>query len=211
MASRSIIRDFQHPAIIRLTHWVNLVALGIMVCSGLRIYNASPLWGFTIPAWMTLGGWLAGARQWHFFAMWLFAFNGVVWVVYNVITRHGRKTTIFSRSDVGGVLPMVLYYMRIRKEHPPVKKYNALQKLAYTATAFIAGISILTGLAIYWPVQFQGIARLFGNYDVARYWHFIAMGCIVLFFAGHLVMVAIAGWSNFLSMITGWKAGEERR
>ncbi len=211
MASSSITREFQHPAIIRLTHWINLIALGIMVCSGLRIYNASPLWNFTIPAWMTLGGWLAGARQWHFFGRWLFALNGILWTVYNIVTRHGRKTTLFSRSDIAGVFPMVLYYMRIRKEHPPVRKYNALQKLAYTTIALVAAVSILSGLAIYWPVQFQGIARLLGNYEVARYWHFIAMAFIVLFFAGHLLMVVIAGWNNFLSMITGWKAQEEER
>ncbi len=209
MAPSSHNKEFQHPTIIRFTHWINLLALGIMVCSGLRIYNASPLWNFTIPSWMTLGGWLAGARQWHFFGMWLFVVNGLLWVVYNILSRHGRKTTIFSRSDLPGVLPMVLYYMRIRKDHPHIRKYNALQKLAYTTVPLVAAVSVLSGLAIYWPVQFQAVARFFGNYDTARYWHFAAMACIVLFFLGHLVMVGIAGWSNFLSIITGWKMTEE--
>ncbi len=204
-------REFQHPAVIRVTHWINVIALAIMVCSGLRIYNASPIWDFTIPAWATLGGWLAGARQWHFFGMWLFAVNGLVWFSYNILSRHGRRTTLFRLSDVRGVVPMILYYVRLRKVHPPSKKYNALQKLAYTATAAIGAVALLSGIAIYWPVQFQSLTRLFGNYDTARIWHFGAMAAIVLFFGGHLVMVASAGWANAVSMITGWKRTEGAR
>jgi thiosulfate reductase cytochrome b subunit len=143
--------------------------------------------------------------MWHFFGMWLFAINGVVYVLYNILTRHGRRTTIFGKSDVSGVLPMILYYLRIRKEHPPQKKYNALQKLAYTIVPLLALAGILSGIAIYWPVQFSGITSLFGGYETARVWHFICMSALVLFFAGHLLMVAIAGWDNFLSMITGWR------
>ena len=198
-------REYQHPFIIRATHWVNFIALGIMVTSGLRIYNASPVFDFRIPSVLTLGGWLAGARQWHFFAMWLFFVNGFVWVVYNIASRHGRRTTFFSKGDVSGVLPMILYYIRIRKEHPPVKKYNSLQKLAYTAVSFFALGVVLSGVAIYWPVQFKFITALFGNYDTARIWHFIFMAVLILFFLNHIVMVVIAGWNNFVSMITGWK------
>src|SRR5437867_3035741 len=120
--------DYQHPFIIRLTHWMNFIALGIMVLSGLRIYNASPIFSFRIPPVFTLGGWLAGARQWHFFAMWLFAINGITWALYNIATRHGRQTTIFSKSDIGGIVPMMKYYLRIQNQHPPAKKYNSLQK-----------------------------------------------------------------------------------
>jgi thiosulfate reductase cytochrome b subunit len=198
-------KEYHHPVFIRITHWVNAVALLIMITSGWRIYNASPLFGFTLPADITFGGWLAGARMWHFFGMWLFAINGVVYVVYNMFTRHGRRTTIFRKSDVSGVLPMILYYLRIRKEHPPQKKYNALQKLAYTVVPLLALGGVLSGIAIYWPVQFSGITSLFGGYETARVWHFICMSALVLFFAGHLLMVAIAGWDNFVSMITGWR------
>jgi len=203
-------REYQHPVIIRLTHWVNVLALAIMVSSGLRIYNASPIWGFKFPAWATLGGWLAGAREWHFFAMWLFALNGLVWFLYNGVSRHGRQTTLFRRRDLSGIVPMILYYLRIRKNHPPVRKYNALQKLAYTTIPLTALVMLLSGIAIYWPVQFQSVTALFGDYDRARVWHFIAMASIVLFFAGHLLMVVIAGWRNFFSMITGWKKLEEQ-
>jgi Ni/Fe-hydrogenase b-type cytochrome subunit len=198
-------KEYHHPVFIRITHWVNAVALLIMVTSGWRIYNASPLFGFSFPDSITFGGWLAGARMWHFFGMWVFAINGVVYVLYNILTRHGRRTTIFRKSDVSGVLPMILYYLRIRKEHPPQKKYNALQKLAYTVVPLLALGGILSGIAIYWPVQFSGVTSLFGGYETARLWHFICMSALVLFFAGHLLMVAIAGWDNFLSMITGWR------
>lgn len=204
-------REYQHPFIIRLTHWVNFIALAIMVTSGLRIYNASPLFAFRVPDLLTLGGWLAGARQWHFFGMWLFAVNGVMWIIYNIISRHGRQTTLFRGSDLTGVLPMVQYYLRIRKEHPPHKKYNALQKLAYSTIPLAALGAILSGMAIYWSVQFSGIASLFGGYEVARGFHFIFMALLVMFFGGHLVMVTITGWDNFVSMITGWKRTAGRR
>jgi len=198
-------KEYQHPFIIRCTHWVDAVALGIMITSGLRIYNASPIWDFTIPSAVTFGGWLAGARQWHFFGMWLFVVNGIVWCIYNILSSHGRKTTIFSAKDVSGIFPMIRYYLRIDKQHPLVIKYNALQKLTYTFVPVIALGMILSGIAIYWPVQFQSITRIFGNYDKARIAHFLFMSTLVIFFIGHLIMVIIAGWSNFLSMITGWK------
>ena len=198
-------KEYEHPLIIRLTHWVNFIALAIMVTSGLRIYNASPLWGFDIPAAFTLGGWLAGARMWHFFGMWLFVVNGIIWFFYNVLSKHGRQTTIFRGTDLSGVLPMIKYYLRVRKEHPPTRKYNALQKLAYTTIPLAALGSILTGMALYWPVQFSWITAAFGGYDIARYWHFVFNALLILFFFGHLFMVAISGWSNFVSILSGWK------
>jgi thiosulfate reductase cytochrome b subunit len=198
-------KEFHHPLIVRLTHWVNVIAFAIMVSSGLRIYNASPVFEFRIPEVLTLGGWLAGARQWHFFAMWLFALNGVVWVAYNVLSRHGRTTTLFRPGDARGIVPMTLYYLRVRKAHPRQGKYNALQKLAYSAVPAAALVALLSGVAIYWPVQLSGLTALFGGYDAARVWHFAAMAALLAFVAGHLVMVLFAGWWNFWSMVTGWK------
>jgi thiosulfate reductase cytochrome b subunit len=198
-------KEFHHPFIVRLTHWVNVLAFAIMVSSGLRIYNASPVFDFRVPEILTLGGWLAGARQWHFFAMWLFAVNGVVWFAYNVLSRHGRTTTLFRPGDTRGIAPMVLYYLRLRKAQPPQGKYNALQKLAYSSVPVAALLALLSGIAIYWPVQFSGLTGLFGGYDSARVWHFAAMAALLAFVAGHLVMVLLAGWWNFWSMVTGWK------
>ena len=202
-------REFQHPLLIRLTHWVNFIALAIMITSGLRIYNASPIWNFSMPGFLTLGGWLAGARMWHFFGMWLFAVNGAAWFLYNVLSRHGRQTTLFRWKDVSGVKPMILYYLRVRREHPPAGKYNPLQKLAYTSIPFAGLGSVLTGMSLYWPVQFGPLASLFGGYDTARIWHFIFTAGFTLFFMGHILMVIIAGWSNFVSIITGWKSAAD--
>ncbi|HLX12622.1 MAG TPA: cytochrome b/b6 domain-containing protein, partial [Bacteroidota bacterium] len=182
-------KEFHHPLIIRLSHWINLIALGIMVTSGLRIYNAAPLYSFFIPRYFTLGGWLAGARQWHFFAMWIFAANGVIYVLYNIFSKHGRHTTLFRGADVKGVLPMIKYYLRIRKEHPPQKKYNPLQKLTYTLIPLLGLGSILSGMALYWPTQFSWITAMFVNYDYARGFHFLFTMGFVGFTAGHLVMV----------------------
>ncbi len=201
-------KEYQHPLIIRTTHWINFIALTIMITSGLRIYNASPLFGFEFPAELTLGGWLAGARQWHFFGMWLFVLNGIFYGAYNIVSRHGRLTTLFRRSDLPGVLPMILFYLRIRKKHPPQEKYNPLQKLAYTSVPLLAVGGILSGIALYLPVQFHWIAAIFGGYDAARIFHFLFMSALVLFFGGHILMVVIAGWDNFVSMITGWKKKE---
>jgi thiosulfate reductase cytochrome b subunit len=204
-------REYLHPVLVRLTHWVNFVALAIMVTSGLRIYNASPLWSFSMPGFLTLGGWLAGARMWHFFGMWLFAVNGAVWVLYNVLSRHGRRTTLFRGKDVSAVKPMIQYYLRIRREHPPAGKYNALQKLAYTSIPLAGLGSVLSGMSLYWPVQFGRLASLFGGYDTARIWHFMFAAGLVFFFAGHMLMVIVAGWSNFVSIITGWKSAATPR
>lgn len=198
-------REFQHPLFIRLSHWLNAIALTIMVASGLRIYNASPLFDFRIPDMLTLGGWLAGARQWHFFGMWVFFLNGVAYVLYNLLTRHGRSTTLVSRADFPGVVPMIQYYLRIRKNHPPAGKYNPLQKLTYTMVPLLAVGVILSGLSIYWPTQLRWLTAIAGGYDRARLWHFLFTCSLVGFTAGHLVMVVLAGWSNFVSMITGWK------
>ena len=201
-------KEYQHPLVIRLTHWVNFISLAIMVMSGWKIYNASPLFGFEFPPIVTIGGWLAGARQWHFFAMWLFVINGTVWVAYNILSRHGRKTTLFLRGDVSGVLPMVQYYLRLRKEHPPATKYNSLQKLAYTTIPIAALGIILTGIGIYWPVQFAWLTAIFRGYEGARILHFFFMVAIVSFFLGHIMMVVFAGWNNFVSILTWWKKKE---
>ena len=100
---------------------------------------------------------------------------------------------------------MIAYYLRLRNDHPLSGKYNALQKLAYTSIAFVALGVIVSGMSIYWPVQFGVITSWFGGYDKARVWHFLFTLALVGFLAGHLFMVAISGWNNFFSMITGWK------
>jgi len=100
---------------------------------------------------------------------------------------------------------MIQYYLRLRKEHPPIRKYNSLQKLTYTLIPLLGLGSVLSGMSIYWPVQFAFLTTLFGGYDTARVWHFVFTATFVLFFFGHLFLVTISGWSNFVSMVSGWK------
>src|SRR5689334_23316415 len=92
-----------HPPLVRIAHWVNALAILVMVTSGWQIYNASPLFGFSFPDELTLGGWLAGALQWHFAAMWLLALNGLIYVAYGVMSGHFRRRLlpISPRALVG--------------------------------------------------------------------------------------------------------------
>jgi Ni/Fe-hydrogenase b-type cytochrome subunit len=213
----SLIRAaYEHPFPIRLTHWVNAISLFVMVTSGLRIFRAFPAFGpkipekilLEIPKAITLGGWLGGALQWHFTFMWFFAAGGVLYLSYQLISGHYR-TVLFSLKDVSGVWPMARHYFLFGPKPPVTGQYNPLQKLAYTSTIGFGVLSLLTGLVLYKPAQFSALAWLFGGYHLARLWHFAAMCGFLAFIPGHLIMVVLHGWSNFFSMLTGWKREPE--
>src|SRR4030081_1833112 len=76
------------PAWFRIVHWINAVAMILMIMSGWQIYNASPLFAFKFPGSITLGGWLAGALLWHFAAMWLLMVNGLGYLTLGFSTRR---------------------------------------------------------------------------------------------------------------------------
>jgi Ni/Fe-hydrogenase b-type cytochrome subunit len=207
---------YEHPYAIRLTHWVNAVALFVMVTSGLRIFRAFPSFGpkipqqdlIDIPKALTLGGWLGGALQWHFTFMWLFAGSGVVYLTYQLLSGHYR-TVLFTPKDIPGVWPMARHYFLFGPKPPVAGQYNPLQKLAYTSTVGFGVLSLLTGIVLYKPAQFSWLAFLFGGFHLTRIWHFAAMCGFLSFIPGHLIMVALHGWSNFMSMLTGWKREPE--
>ena len=189
-----------HPIVIRITHWINALAILIMLLSGWRIYNASPLFDFRFPAEWTLGGWLAGALQWHFAAMWLLVVNGLVYVTYGIVSGHFRRKLLpLSPSavlrDVGAAL-------RGRLAHDDLSVYNAAQRAAYLAVIVLGVVLVLSGLVIWKPVQFQTLGLLMGGYEGARYVHFFAMAGVVLFVIVHVVMVALVP-RTFISMFTG--------
>jgi thiosulfate reductase cytochrome b subunit len=189
-----------HPLVVRFTHWLNAIAILIMVGSGWRIYNAAPIWSFEIPRDITLGGWLGGALQWHFAAMWLLAANGLVYLGYGIFSGHFRKKLLPVTPKT--VLHDVLEALRGRLAHQDLSAYNAAQKAAYLVLIGAIALLVLSGLAIWKPVQMQELAALFGGYEGARIVHFACMAGVVLIVAVHVVMVALVP-KTFPSMITG--------
>jgi len=190
-----------HPLLVRITHWINALAILVMVASGWRIYNASPLFeSFAFPDALTLGGWLAGALQWHFAAMWLLALNGLVYVAYGIVSGHFRRKLL--PISPGAVLRDVSQAMRGRLAHGDLSVYNAAQRAAYLALILALVVMILSGLAIWKPVQLQELAALMGGYEGARLVHFFAMSLVVFIVLVHVAMVALVP-RTFPTMITG--------
>jgi thiosulfate reductase cytochrome b subunit len=189
-----------HPAWVRVTHWVNVVAMVIMILSGWEIYNASPLLPFTFPRIITLGGWLAGALLWHFAAMWLLAVNGLVYLILGLASGRFRRK--LSPIRPGDVLADVKAALSGKLAHDDLAVYNAIQKLLYLGVILAGIIIVLSGLSIWKPVQLQELTALFGGYDAARYVHFLAMAAIVGFLVVHVVMAFVVPRS-LRAMVTG--------
>ena len=217
--SETRIAVYEHPWAVRFAHWANAVTLTVMVMSGLQIFYAFPSFGAKIPQQnlideipeaVRLGGWLGGALQWHFTFMWIFAGSGLLYVTTQVLSGHYR-TVLFSPRDIPGVWPMVRHYFLFGPRPEQHEQYNPLQKLAYTSTLFFGLLSLTTGIVMYKPVQFSALGTLFGGFHYARLLHFLSMCGFLAFIPGHLVMVAIHGWDNFQSMLTGWKQRPEYR
>jgi thiosulfate reductase cytochrome b subunit len=188
-----------HPAIVRITHWVNAVAMLVMITSGWQIYDASPLFHFTFPASITLGGWLAGGIQWHFAAMWVLALNGLAYLLYGIVSGHYRRQLLpLTPQGVGRALVNAL---RGKLPHR-LGVYNPVQRLAYLAVVVLGVLMVLSGLSMWKPVQLQLLAALFGGYEGARLVHFFCMSGLVLFIAIHLVLVVLVP-RTFLPMLSG--------
>jgi thiosulfate reductase cytochrome b subunit len=196
-----------HPLVVRLCHWVNLFAILVMIFSGWRIYNASPLFQFRFPVDITLGGWLAGALQWHFAAMWLLVVNGMVYVLYGIFSGHFRNS--FFPLTLNAVLQEFANLLHGRVSHE-LGVYNAIQRLAYLGVIVLGITLVLSGLAIWKPVQFQELASLMGGYEGARIVHFVAMAGVVGFIVIHVFMVMLVP-RTLPPMITGRLPGGSRR
>jgi len=189
-----------HPAWLRATHWLNAVAAVILVMSGWRIYNASPFFDFKFANEITLGGWLAGALQWHFAAMWLLAANGLVYLLCNAGT--GRLWTQFFPLSPRAIVADLLAALRGRLSHTDLRQYNAAQRAAYLFVMVDAVLLVLSGLVLWKSVQFPLLRELLGGYEAARRVHFFAMAALVAFVLVHLVMVALVP-RTLLAMIRG--------
>ncbi len=189
-----------HPLWMRITHWLNALAVVMLVMSGWRIYDASPLFGFSFPVSITLGGWLGGALQWHFAAMWLLVFNGLLYLTLNILS--GRLARKFFPLTPSGVLHDLLAALKGRLAHSDPRQYNNVQKLAYLFVMLDLIVIVLSGLVLWKSVQFSGLRELLGGYEFARRIHFFAMAAIVAFLVVHLVMVALVP-RTLLTMIRG--------
>ena len=175
-----------HPLIVRITHWINAVAIIMMIMSGWQIYNAFPNLGFSFPDWMTLGGWLAGAIQWHLAAMWLFVGNGLVYLAYGVVS--GRFAAKFWPISPRSVVADISKALSGHLAHGDLSVYNAVQKLLYCGVILAGIVAVLSGLSIWKPVQFRIITDALGDFDMARLVHFGAMAAIVGFLVIHVAM-----------------------
>ena len=191
-----------HPRWLRLTHWLNALAVLVMVTSGWRIYNASPLYDFSFPKAITLGGWLGGALQWHFAAMWFLAINGLVYLVINLLS--GRLKRRFFPVSPKGVMHDLWAALRGRLRHADLSHYNQVQRVAYLFVMVDITLLVISGLVLWKSVQFALLRDLLGGYEGARHVHFIAMSLLVAFVAVHLVMVALVP-KTLLAMIVGRK------
>jgi thiosulfate reductase cytochrome b subunit len=212
-------RILVHSRIVRIAHWINAIAMLIMIGSGWRIWNSDPIFDYYFPIWVTLGGdpaasqdlhnelGLASALQWHFAGMWLLVINGLVYFIYGMLSGHFRRS-LFPVSPRAFLNDLVAA-LRFRLPHYP-GVYNAVQKVLYLGVLAVGVVMVLSGLAIWKPGQFQELAWLFGGFDTARLVHFLGMAAIVLFLIVHVSLVILVP-KTLPTMITGraWVHSDE--
>lgn len=208
----------RHGVLVRLTHWLNAIFLAGMIASGLQIYAAYAHIGYHgetfrvpnpfdasrlhVPAQLRLGGWLAGGLRWHFTLAWPFVITGLAYVIFLAVSGEWRAI-MFRPRDVPGAIQMTRYYLRLRADPPPQGKHNALQKSAYTFVLILAVLSILTGFAVAKPIQLSWLTAIFGGYEWARYWHFVAVWTFSAFIIVHVLAVLLSDPASLRAIITG--------
>ena len=211
----------KHSLAMRWTHWVNFPILGIMIWSGMLIYWANDVYTFTIfghtffhffPEWfyslLHIPHRLAEGMAFHFLLMWFFTLNGIFYLLYTVLSGEW-KNLIPNKNSFKEAWLVLLHDLHIIKTVPPQNKYNAAQRIAYTAIILMGIGSVITGLAIYKPVQFYWLCWLMGGYHFARILHFALTVGYVLFFLIHIFQVVLAGWNNFRSVVSGFEVVDE--
>jgi len=188
------------PAWVRTMHWINAVAMILMIMSGWQIYNASPLFDFHFDKSITLGGWLGGALLWHFAAMWLLMINGLAYLVTGFATGRFRRKLL--PITPGGVISDAKAALTFKLSHDDLSKYNYVQKLLYAGIIAVGVVIVLSGLSMWKPVQLYYLVMLFGDYPTARYVHFICMALICLFLIVHVVLALLVP-KSLRAMIIG--------
>ncbi len=193
-------RQIIHPRWLRTMHWLNAMAVVVLMMSGWRIYNATAFLGFAIPKDITLGGWLGGAIQWHFAAMWVLGINGLLYLAFNLAS--GRLRNKFFPLSPKAFVADVLDALKGRLAHADPRHYNMVQRVAYLFVMFGSVLLVLSGLVLWKSVQFPLLRELVGGYEGARLVHFFAMAALAGFIAVHLAMVALVP-RTLLYMVRG--------
>jgi thiosulfate reductase cytochrome b subunit len=189
-----------HPGWVRVCHWINAIAILVMIGSGWQIYNASPLFPFEFSKHYALGNWLGGALLWHFAAMWLLVINGIIYVALGLLTGRFRRKLL--PIDPSQVIADIKAALTFKLAHDDLAHYNAVQKVLYAGIILTGVVIVASGLSIWKPVQFQELTALFGGYDFARYVHFVAMAAIVGFLVVHVALALIVP-KSLRAMVTG--------
>jgi thiosulfate reductase cytochrome b subunit len=215
--NKQILVKEKHPLAIRWFHWLNFPLIFMMIWSGMLIYWANGIYKIQVGDTLLfkffpkgfydffgLSGQLAKGMAWHFATMWLFTINGILYVLYTIVSGEWRFI-LPTKSSFKESWQVILYDLGIRKIAPPQDKYNAAQRIVYTLVVVMGFGSIITGWAIFRPVQLSWLTTLCGGYEAARLEHFALTITFVLFFIVHILQVIKAGWQNFLSMITGFE------
>jgi thiosulfate reductase cytochrome b subunit len=188
------------PAWVRAMHWINAVAMIMMMMSGWQIYNASPLFDFRFSHSITLGGWLGGALLWHFAAMWLLMINGLAYLAVGLAT--GRFRNKLLPLTPSGVVADIKAALTFKLAHDDLTHYNHVQKLLYAGIILVGIVVVLSGLSIWKPVQLHWLVTLFGDYPTARYVHFFCMAAIVAFLVVHIALAVLVP-KSLRAMIIG--------
>jgi thiosulfate reductase cytochrome b subunit len=218
--------EYKHSLAIRWMHWINFPLLALMIYSGLLIYwadsqheglNAHVVYRVGLGSWtlfrpfppwfydsLDLRFQLAKGLGYHFFFMWLFALNGLTYVLYALFSGEWRDL-VPNRRSFTEAIEVTLHDLGLRKNHLPQRKFNGAQQLAYTGVIFMGAGSLLTGLAIYKPTQLHVITALLGGYEMARWFHFWLTIAFVGFFLVHVAQIIRAGWNSFRAMIIGYQ------
>ena len=202
----------KHLLAIRWFHWINFPLLALMVWSGLLIYWAYPIYHVGVVRFpqslfqaLHMTQRLADGMAMHFFFMWLFVINGILYLAYTLFSGEWKTLVPRSLSVFRDAWYVALYDLHLRKLKPSQGKYNAAQQVSYTGIVVMGIGSVLTGLAIYKPAQLSWLAAVFGGYTGARLVHFVLTIGYCVFFVIHVIQVVMAGWNNFRAMVIGYE------
>ncbi len=190
-----------HPLPLRVMHWINAIAIFIMIGSGWKIYNDDVLFGWLhFPDAVVIGKWAQYGLQWHFFGMWIFVLNGIAYLAYGITTGRFRQK-LFPVS-IREILTTVGDALRFKLGHDDLTHYNAVQKILYLGIILIGILIVISGLALWKPVQFSELASLFGSFQTIRLVHFLCMTAIVLFLIVHVTLALLVP-KSLVAMLTG--------